>query len=185
MTNRRDLLAGMGILTMSSFAGCLSSEDDGDSTEPDNTESEQSDDNSTRRDISTQYEMGKTSVEGGKAGISNGILDFNLERYDSAVESFDNAIEAFERSEGQFSEAVDLTYEIENSEAREICERGESHAATLRNAAEQYKQAADAANNNRGADTVNSRISQAESLENEAEQSPLRDQSTLDSVLDL
>lgn len=186
MTNRREVLGGAGVLTLVSVAGCLSSEDEnGDEKQPEETGTSQSNDDRTLEDISQQYSLGLSSIEGGKAGIDNGIMDFNIEMYDRAADSFGDAVEAFERAENQFSEAIDLTYEISNSEARGICERGESHAATLRNAAEQYQQAANAAENDRGAEIVNSRLEQAESLETEADQSPPRDQSTLDSVLGL
>lgn len=187
MVNRREFIGAVGVLTVGSFAGCLGNENGGDKGDDtgQNTDVDQLEEDATRRDISQQYQLGTTSVEGGKAGIQNGIIDFNIDRYTSAIDSFESAIESFERAEGQFSEGVKLTYNVENSDAREICERGESHAATLRNAAKQYKQAAQAADNDRDPETVNSRISKAESLETEAEQSPLRDQSTLESVLDL
>ena len=186
MTNRREVLGGAGVLTLVSFAGCLSDlENDEDDEETDDSESAQTDNSADPEDISEQYGLGLSSVESGKLGIGNGITEFNIGTYEMASDSFENAKETFQRAEDEFSEAVDLTYEVDNSDAREICERAESHAATLRNAAEQYQQAAEAAEENRGNDVVNSRLEQAESLETEAEQSPPRDQSTLDSVLDL
>lgn len=185
MVKRRTVLGGASVFTLGSIAGCLGSDDGDDGAESNNSDMGLSEEDQTREDISLQYSLGLSSLEGGTAGIDNGTIDFNLEMYEMAVESFESAEEAFERAEGQFSEAIDLTYELGNAEAREICERGEAQAVTLGNAAAQYQRAAESADEGRSADVVNSRIEQAEDFETEAERSPPRDQSVLDSVLDL
>ena len=185
MKNRRSVLAG-AILCLG-LAGCTSSSDEnGDQGNGDDEEIGGFDEEEQqRRDIAQNYSLGLDSLAGGEAGLENGIFNFNLEMYDLAIDSFQSAEDTFERAEDQFSDAIDLTYELGEPEAREICETGESTAITLQNAAERYRAAARYAGDGESAEQVNTRITQGEDYEDEAEKSPPRDLSVLGDLLEV
>lgn len=187
MYSRRSVLTGSVVLSVG-LAGCSDelsttadsgSEDDSNSRDDENAEMR-----SVKRELSHKYGLGLVNLEGAEGSIRLGISDFNLERYDESAEAFERAEESLEEAGNQISEATDLTYEIEESEAREITETGESYVSLLQDAAAAYRQAANRAANDDDSDIINSRIEQAESYESEADQSEPREQSVLEDVLE-
>lgn len=187
--SRRSILTGSLALSTVALSGCAGllgeddggdssdSQDSGDGATPEPTPSE----DELQSDIVSNYQQGLASLEGGNAGLQLGSSDYSLEDYESSRDSFAEAEDSFADARTAFSDAVDLTYEIGNSEARDVCDTAQSHAASKESIAENMRLAAEARIDG-DVELADTHIEQAIEFENDAEQNPPPDISTLEST---
>jgi hypothetical protein len=196
---RRRFLAGTVFTALIPVAGCLSAIDD-DETEPEDnvetagssesstdeeeTESNEPEDREIRQKILNLYDEGVSESNNGISNRERGVRAWNGENYSTAKSRFSSAEHSFSDAKDEFSDAIDLTYEIGNSEAREICEAGSEYATVLRDAMRVSKRMADAGADG-DADRANNHLDSARELEREADRLNVRDPSVLKNVLDL
>jgi outer membrane murein-binding lipoprotein Lpp len=67
---------------------------------------------------------------------------WNSEKWSDAERLYGDSKTVFEDAIGRFENAVELCYEVENSEARKICEDAETHASRYAQASEDMERAA-------------------------------------------
>lgn len=192
MRSRREFVAASACTTAVLFAGCndvLGESDDSGGSDP-STESDDSDDTSgesdraQRQEIVDLFESGQESHNEGTEHMNDSVSAYNSDYWGSAEMEAQQAQDSFESAENDFSDAVAITYEVENAEAREIVEDAEERVAILKQAA-QYSEEAAEFGSEENFSQADSRSSTANELVNDAQQINLRDVSTLENVLDL
>ncbi|WP_276254794.1 hypothetical protein [Halomontanus rarus] len=208
MTRRRDVLSGSAILSISTIAGCIDSisednqgngDNQNNAANPSNTRSEDQTPTNTepeeestteannvedKENILEKYKTGIRTQNDGTAYLNDAIDDGSNGDHVGTENMAEKARSKYNQAQDYFSDAVDLTYEIENQEAREICEEAEEGAQLYYQAAGFLRRSARRAQD-REFDRAQNLWDISEERSNEAERIGVEGSSTLELVLGL
>ncbi|ELY97016.1 hypothetical protein C482_14634 [Natrialba chahannaoensis JCM 10990] len=197
---RRNILLAAATASVSGIAGCLDelqqdqSQDNTRSQEPeeesstseegDSDDSEGSDNTEDKEQILDWYEDGIGKLNEGTRNLNDAIdSGGNGNHIDTEIEAEDARAD-YEQAEEYFSNAVSLTYEIDNSDAREVCEDAEERARLYYQSAGFLRRSARRAQDEEF-DRAENLWYTAEDRSNEAQRISLQGSDTLASILDL
>ena len=210
MPSRREIVSGL-LVTSPMLAGCLGESedpgeeqmelqeerideleaelDDGDSTSssPDtvsSTDSQEPENLELRENIVATYNDGVQQQNRGVRTQERGTAAYNNDDYSEAERLYLEAKSDYEAAETTFSDAIDLTYELGDRSAREICETASESATIHRQAVDQAIRSAQAAGQG-DFDRAGDRSSQANQLLREAQRLDVRNPEVLQSTLGL
>jgi len=132
-----------------SSTGDQTGDSDGEDQDADSddaqTGGERDDDREKREEIHDLYldAIGETNT--GISHLSDAVDTRSNENYSRAITNASHAQTSFENAQEILSDAIALTYEIDNRQARELCEDGEEFAGYLYDEARMHERAAEAA----------------------------------------
>lgn len=203
--SRRRYIKATAATTVVCLAGCVSMElfEDGDDelteeseggtidndggqagTDDAGAENEGSPDESTRREIAETYNDGVGDSNDGMAARNDAVSAFNNDQLQRAKNQAESAEASFSRAKEQFSDALDLAYQIDHDRAIEICSDSEERARLMESAMAYTVQAAESGQDG-NIDNANSLINQARDIETDAQRITVRNPETLADVLDV
>lgn len=139
---RRKVLQISGVLCSSGLAGCSGQvEEAARTTEgPETTESD-----GTKREIVERYDDGLERANSGLEKLDEAFTAWENEDYGIAEIRYRGAKKLYGDAVSEFSAALDLTYGVDNEDAREICEEAYEWAKLRRSFAHNYMKAAEEA----------------------------------------
>ncbi|WP_434522738.1 hypothetical protein [Halorubrum sp. AS12] len=114
-----------------------------------------------------------------------GVNQFNERNFSDATEPLETALSGYEDAEDGFAEAADLATEIEEETAAGICETAVDEVALQADATDAALSAAQAAQDNADAETINGHIERFRSLREDAAAIDVADADTVASALGL
>lgn len=127
--DRRQYLQMLAVGATAGSAGCAGALED-------NTEK--------KKEILNRYADGVEMSNVGGKRMEEGTRRWNNEDYEEASNQYRQSKRKFGDSVDEFSAAVDLTYEVDNRDAREICKGAEEKVGLYESAADNFQIAAEA-----------------------------------------
>lgn len=137
----------------------------------------------TKEEILEYYNRGIELHNEADDYVRDGDDDLDAKDWESASSSFETAKGKLDEATDKFAHCVDLTYEIEEQDAREICKDAERRDTFLAAAVKDLKRAADEMIEG-NSERANEYIDDAKPKLNKAREVELRDSSTLKDALE-
>ncbi|MBZ6494354.1 hypothetical protein [Natrinema longum] len=160
------------------------SNNNGETNEDGQAENSGIEDRQTRQEIADIYDDGIRDLNSGVDDRNSGVSAYNNENFSVALSHYESAEESYRSARDHFTDAIDLTYEIEHSNAREECEKAAEYALLWRDAMQESQLGVEAAQAEEF-DRANERADSVRELEREANRINIQTADTIATILNI